>query len=170
MSEWEERARILRARQHECQRRETAMGEWDEEWKNQKRKHRSSSLNQSTRQSVSQSVQSVDQSAGKQAQALQTSKQSQPASQQASPFFASTKGSPPWECPPCSRSRQITNRLPQKRSGGRRTVEGGRVENRGSRIDKPAPWRPTPRARYERELNSIEQKPMAHVRIKGGID
>lgn len=126
----------------------------DEEWKNQEESiDHLLSFNQSVSQSISQQ-------ASKQAQALQTSKQSQPASQQASPFFPSTKGSPPWECPPCSRSRQITNSLPQKRSGARRTVEGGRVENRASRIDKPAPWRPTPRARYERELNSIEQKPM----------
>lgn len=129
------------------------MGERDEEWKTQKRKHRSSPpLNQSTRQSVSRSV-------SRQSRHKHANEQAKPASQQASPFFPSTKGSPPWKCPPCSRSRQITNRLPQKRSGGRRTVEGGRVENRGSRIDKPAPWRPTPRARYERELNSIEQKP-----------
>lgn len=116
-----------------------------------RREHRSSSL-----------LQSVSRSVSRQASTSIANEQAKPASKPAGkPILSLHKGVPlPWECPPCSRSRQITNSLPQRRGGARRTVEGGRVENRASRIDKPAPWRPTPRARYERELNSIEQKPM----------
>lgn len=157
----------MRARWHECQRRETAQGTniqsrqvrggRDEEWKNRR---------------ASIDLLSVSQSISQQA-SKQASKTCKRASKQA--HSSLHKGVPPgpnsqnWECPPCS--RQITNSLPQKRSGGQRTVEGGRVENRGSRIDEPTPWRPTPRARYERELNSIEQKPTgrmchAHVRTR----
>lgn len=74
-------------------------------------------------------------------------------------FLSPTKGCPPWprgqDHSVLSNQKQPSQTpFPRTSSGGRRTVEGG-----GSRIDEPTPWRPTPGARYERELNSIEQKP-----------
>lgn len=101
--------------------------------------------------------QAVNQSVSKQA--------SKPASKPAShplhlpiharrPFFHPQRG------PPGPNSLVLSNhkQSPPEKEWSATDGGGWRVENRGSGIDKPTPWRPTPRARYERELNSIEQR------------
>lgn len=85
------------------------------------------------------------------------------------PILSPQRGPPPGPNSRIGNAHPCIQRLPGKSQaasprkgvesdGTTDGVEGGRVENRASRIDKPGSWRPTPRARYERELNSIEEK------------
>lgn len=75
------------------------------------------------------SSQSVNQSVSKASK--QASKPSTPSAHPCAPILSSTKGPPPG---PNSQSCQITGSLPQKRSGARRTVEGGGGQGGESRI------------------------------------
>lgn len=99
---------------HECQSREATRNGKTEE-------HFSLSLSHSLI-SLSQSVSQ---------QSKQASKPSTPSAHPCAPILSSTKGPPPG---PNSQSCQITGSLPQKRSGARRTVEGGGGQCGESRI------------------------------------
>lgn len=143
MSEWEERARILGAKWHECQRRETAQctkhaiktrGEGGT--RNGKIKKRASII---FSPSISQSVsRSVSRQASKHKHCKRASKASQQASRQAH-SFPPQRGPPPGNAhhvPVPVKSQTASPRKGVERDG-RWRVGGWRIEHRGSTNQLP---------------------------------